>query len=197
MTGGAGAADACSTSAPRRTVSSLFMVVLGIGMGFLMQTTMLIAQNSVEQRDLGVASSAATFLRSIGGSFGVALFGAIFAHRLQDSLAEQLGPAAAERVSSRRQLRPGRRSASLPARVRERRARRHRGLDLAVFLWSVPLAARWCRCSRGSSRRCRCAATTTSAATTAHRPRRSARASERTVRVRCVLRVLSCRDLRA
>ena len=54
------------------------MVVLGVGMGFLMQTTMLIAQNSVEQKDLGVASSAATFFRSIGGSFGVSLFGAIF-----------------------------------------------------------------------------------------------------------------------
>ena len=61
-----------------RFESSLFMVVLGAGMGFLMQTTMLIAQNSVEQKDLGVASSAATFFRSIGGSFGVALFGAIF-----------------------------------------------------------------------------------------------------------------------
>jgi hypothetical protein len=36
---------------------------------------MLIAQNSVEQKDLGVASSASTFFRSIGGSFGVSLFG--------------------------------------------------------------------------------------------------------------------------
>jgi predicted MFS family arabinose efflux permease len=65
-----------------KTMSAIFMVVLGLGMGFLMQTTMLIAQNSVEQKDIGVASSAATFFRSIGGSFGVALFGAIFNHRL-------------------------------------------------------------------------------------------------------------------
>ncbi|TDB73277.1 MDR family MFS transporter [Micromonospora sp. KC723] len=68
-----------------KTESSLYLVVLGVGMGFLMQTTMLIAQNSVEQRDLGAASGAATFFRSIGGSFGVSLFGAIFAHRLADS----------------------------------------------------------------------------------------------------------------
>ena len=61
------------------------MVVLGVGMGFLMQTSMLIAQNSVEQKDLGVASGAATFFRSIGGSFGVSLFGAIFANRLAGS----------------------------------------------------------------------------------------------------------------
>jgi EmrB/QacA subfamily drug resistance transporter len=70
------------TATTTRTLSALFMVVLGLGMGFLMQTTMLIAQNSVEQKDIGVASSAATFFRSIGGSFGVALFGAIFNHRL-------------------------------------------------------------------------------------------------------------------
>jgi EmrB/QacA subfamily drug resistance transporter len=68
-----------------KTESSLYMVVLGVGMGFLMQTSMLIAQNSVEQKDLGAASGAATFFRSIGGSFGVSLFGAIFANRLADS----------------------------------------------------------------------------------------------------------------
>jgi EmrB/QacA subfamily drug resistance transporter len=64
-----------------------YMVVLGAGMGFLMQTTMLIAQNSVAQRDLGAASGAATFFRSIGGSFGISLFGAIFANRLAHSAA--------------------------------------------------------------------------------------------------------------
>lgn len=65
-----------------RTVSAVYMVVLGAGMGFLMQTTMLITQNSVEQKDMGAASGAATFFRSIGGSFGISLFGAIFANRL-------------------------------------------------------------------------------------------------------------------
>ncbi|MFF0151453.1 MDR family MFS transporter [Micromonospora sp. NPDC005203] len=68
-----------------KLMSSLYMVVLGVGMGFLMQTTMLIAQNSVEQKDLGAASGAATFFRSIGGSFGISLFGAIFANRLASS----------------------------------------------------------------------------------------------------------------
>jgi EmrB/QacA subfamily drug resistance transporter len=69
-----------------------YMVVLGVGMGFLMQTSMLIAQNSVEQKDLGAGSGAATFFRSIGGSIGIALFGAIFVNRLSDSAA---GPALA------------------------------------------------------------------------------------------------------
>src|SRR6266498_1096691 len=60
-----------------RAQTGLFIAVLGVGMGFLMQTTMLIAQNSVDQKDLGVSSSAAMFVRSIGGSFGVSLFGAL------------------------------------------------------------------------------------------------------------------------
>ncbi|WP_428963714.1 MDR family MFS transporter [Micromonospora fluostatini] len=71
--------------ATSRVESSLYLLVLGVGMGFLMQTSMLIAQNSVEQRDLGAASGAATFFRSIGGSFGISLFGAIFANRLAGS----------------------------------------------------------------------------------------------------------------
>src|SRR2546421_301016 len=61
-----------------KTQTALFMAVLGLGMGFLMQTTMLISQNSVGTKDLGVASSAATFFRSIGGSVGVPLAGAVF-----------------------------------------------------------------------------------------------------------------------
>jgi EmrB/QacA subfamily drug resistance transporter len=70
-----------------RLTSGLFYVVLGLGMGFLMQMVSLIAQNSVEQRDMGVASSARMFFQQIGGSLGVAAFGAIFARRLTQSLA--------------------------------------------------------------------------------------------------------------
>jgi predicted MFS family arabinose efflux permease len=74
-----------------RAQTGLFIAVLGIGLGFLMQTTMLIAQNSVDQKDLGVSSSAATFFRSIGGSFGVSLFGAVFNHQLTAELKGRLG----------------------------------------------------------------------------------------------------------
>ncbi|HEY3142200.1 MAG TPA: MDR family MFS transporter [Acidimicrobiales bacterium] len=55
-----------------------YMLVLGIGLGCVMQVTVLAVQNAVDTRDLGTATSSATFFRSIGGSFGVALFGAIF-----------------------------------------------------------------------------------------------------------------------
>jgi hypothetical protein len=66
--------------------AGLFMVVLGLGMGFLMQMTTLLAQNSVEVRDIGVASSSRLFFQQIGGSIGVSAFGAIFARRLQEAL---------------------------------------------------------------------------------------------------------------
>jgi EmrB/QacA subfamily drug resistance transporter len=86
MTAGMALLSMLDTDTSKLT-SSLYMIVLGVGMGFLMQTSMLIAQNSVEQKDLGAASGAATFFRSIGGSFGISLFGAIFANRLADSSA--------------------------------------------------------------------------------------------------------------
>jgi len=66
--------------------TGLFIAVLGIGMGFLMQTTMLISQNSVDYANLGVASSTATFFRSIGGAVGVSLFGGVFNQRLTTGL---------------------------------------------------------------------------------------------------------------
>ncbi|MFF7457615.1 MDR family MFS transporter [Kitasatospora sp. NPDC008115] len=74
--------------------SACWMVVLGAGMGFLMQITMLVAQNSVELKDMGVASSTATLFRTIGGSFGVALFGALFNSRVTETMEERLGSAA-------------------------------------------------------------------------------------------------------
>ena len=74
-----------------KTTSALYYVVLGLGMGFLMQMVSLIAQNSVQQKDMGVASSARMFFQQIGGSLGVATFGAVFARRLTESLAAAAG----------------------------------------------------------------------------------------------------------
>ena len=68
--------------------TSLYMVVLGAGMGCLMQTTSLIAQNSVTIRDLGAATGASTFVRNLGGSLGVAILGAIYASQVTSTLTE-------------------------------------------------------------------------------------------------------------
>jgi EmrB/QacA subfamily drug resistance transporter len=67
--------------------ASLNMLVLGLGLGLVMQVLVIIAQNAVEHRDLGVATSGATLFRLVGGSVGTAIFGAIFASRLTGQLA--------------------------------------------------------------------------------------------------------------
>ncbi len=79
-----------------RLTISLYMVVLGAGLGCVMQVLVIAVQNAVEHRDLGVGTSSATFLRSMGSSFGVAIFGAIFSNQLAANLVKNL-PAAALR----------------------------------------------------------------------------------------------------
>jgi EmrB/QacA subfamily drug resistance transporter len=69
--------------------TDLYMVVLGLGLGFVMQVLVLAVQNAVSYSELGVATSSATLFRSIGGSVGVPLFGAIFANRLAVELADR------------------------------------------------------------------------------------------------------------
>ncbi len=71
-------------------LSSLSMLVLGAGIGASMQVLVIAVQNSVQYADLGTATAGATFFRSIGGSFGVAVFGAIFANLLPHNLASEL-----------------------------------------------------------------------------------------------------------
>ena len=91
-----------------KVTSAIYYVVLGLGMGFLMQMVSLIAQNSVQQRDMGVASSARMFFQQIGGSLGVAAFGAIFARRLTE-LARRRGRLGRAHQRQRRPARPGHR----------------------------------------------------------------------------------------
>ncbi|HUB39813.1 MAG TPA: MDR family MFS transporter [Streptosporangiaceae bacterium] len=71
-------------------LDSLYMLVLGMGIGGVMQVLVIIVQNAVPHSELGVATSGATFFRSIGGSFGTAIFGAIFANVLVGNLARHL-----------------------------------------------------------------------------------------------------------
>ncbi len=72
-------------------VAALYMFVLGVGLGCVMQVLVLIAQNAVPYSELGVATSGATFFRSIGGCFGAAIFGAIFSNVLVGNLVSHLG----------------------------------------------------------------------------------------------------------
>ncbi len=58
------------------------MLVIGIGLGMAMQPLILAVQNSLDLRDMGAGTSAATFFRSLGGSVGVAALGAVLSNRL-------------------------------------------------------------------------------------------------------------------
>ncbi|MFH8405877.1 DHA2 family efflux MFS transporter permease subunit [Streptomyces sp. NPDC018019] len=71
-------------------VMSLFFFVFGFGLGLVMQVLVLIVQNAVDYEDLGVATSGATFFRSIGSSFGVSIFGTVFANKLGPRIADAL-----------------------------------------------------------------------------------------------------------
>jgi DNA-binding MarR family transcriptional regulator len=71
-------------------VAALDMVVLGLGLGMVMQVLVLAVQNAVDYTFLGVATSGSTMFRQIGGSIGVSLFGAIFTNRLHTELAHRL-----------------------------------------------------------------------------------------------------------
>ena len=73
--------------------ASVAMFVMGLGLGLVMQVLVLAVQNAVDYAELGVATSGATLFRSMGGSLGTAVLGAIFTNRLTHELA---GSAAAQ-----------------------------------------------------------------------------------------------------
>jgi len=113
-----------------------FFVVLGVGMGLLMQITTLVAQNSVDPRDMGVASSSRAFFQQIGGSIGVSIFGVLFTRALISELHTEL-PGAPLKASNFQQLNPVT-VAHLPAQMQHALfgAISH-GIE-SVFIWAAP-----------------------------------------------------------
>ena len=75
-------------------LAAVYLLVLGLGLGMVMQVLVLAAQNAVPYEMLGVATSGSTLFRQIGGAVGVSIFGAIFANRLATELADRLPPGA-------------------------------------------------------------------------------------------------------
>lgn len=82
------------------TESSIYMIVLGLGLGLIMPVLTLVVQNSVRFEDLGTATSGVNFFLQIGGSIGVALAGTLFAGRLARQLAAHLPPGLAHGATS-------------------------------------------------------------------------------------------------
>jgi EmrB/QacA subfamily drug resistance transporter len=120
-----------------RLTSAVYYVVLGLGIGFIMQMVSLIAQNSVEQKDMGVASSARMFFQQIGGSLGVAAFGAVFARKLTESLTSTAGHGA--HMSSTSLLNPATVNA-LPATIKHDVFFAIAHAVQSVFIWALPAA---------------------------------------------------------
>src|ERR1700733_691979 len=119
----------------------VYFFVLGAGLGMILQVLVIAVQNSADYADLGAATSGVTFFRTIGGSFGVSVFGAIFSNRLAGELASALRGVT---------LPPGLKIASaaadpellkrLPAAIR---ADVQHAYSLAlhpVFLYAIPIA---------------------------------------------------------
>jgi EmrB/QacA subfamily drug resistance transporter len=118
-------------------LSGVFFAVLGIGMGFLMNMTTIIVQNSVHPRDMGVASSSRTFFQQIGGSIGVSIFGVIFARRLAEDLAARLP--GVHLAAAGGQLNPIQVN-SLPTAIKHAAYFSISHAEQGVFWWAVPSA---------------------------------------------------------
>lgn len=77
----------------------IWMVVIGLGLGSFMQVTILAVQNAVKRSQMGVATSASTFFRTIGSSLGGAIFGTVLLSRLNFHLTQNLPAAAIHHIS--------------------------------------------------------------------------------------------------
>ncbi|MFE2550948.1 DHA2 family efflux MFS transporter permease subunit [Streptomyces sp. NPDC059355] len=118
---------------------SVYFFVFGTGLGLVMQVLVLVVQNSVSYADLGVATSGATFFRSIGASFGVAIFGTVFTNRLDGKLATAftglpVPPGTAALVEA-----DPRAIGRLPAELRPRVLDAYASSITDVFLYAVPV----------------------------------------------------------
>ncbi|PCG87673.1 EmrB/QacA family drug resistance transporter [Streptomyces sp. WZ.A104] len=119
---------------------SVFFFVFGAGLGLVMQVLVLVVQNAVSYQDLGVATSGATFFRSIGASFGVAIFGTVFTNRLTGQLESALaGRSLPPGVDADRLAADPRAIQMLPADLRPSILDAYSTSITDVFLYAAPV----------------------------------------------------------
>ncbi|MFI8100406.1 MDR family MFS transporter [Streptomyces sp. NPDC086023] len=126
-------------------LESLYMFVLGVGIGLCMQVLTIAVQNTVDYADLGTATSGVTFFRTLGSSFGTAVFGTLYANNLGPNLAAGVAEAARTTGTPPAELA---RAAQSPQGVHSLRPAEAAPIVQAyadtlhtVFLWTVPVAA--------------------------------------------------------
>src|SRR5207248_9236196 len=120
-------------------LASVYMLVVGVGIGLVMQVLVLVVQNDVRPQEIGVATSTATFFRSVGGAFGVAIFGTIFASRLADQLS-RLPRSVTDRLGIGVHLNPEQ-ARHLPAAIHADFLQAFAHALHGVFLWGMAMAA--------------------------------------------------------
>ncbi|MFD5335221.1 MFS transporter [Streptomyces hawaiiensis] len=117
---------------------SIWMAVLGAGIGMVMPVLILAVQNSVRPADLGTATSANNYFRQIGGSVGAAVFGTLFADRLTHALAERLPARAGTGLPDSESITPQLVHA-LPPALRDSYIRAYADAMPRIFLYLVPV----------------------------------------------------------
>ncbi|MFF5476560.1 MFS transporter [Streptomyces sp. NPDC012935] len=117
---------------------SLWMAVLGAGIGMVMPVLILAVQNSVRPADLGTATSANNYFRQIGGSVGAAVFGTLFADRLADALAERLPTRAGAGLPDPESITP-QLVHTLPPALRDDYIQAYADAMPRIFLYLVPV----------------------------------------------------------
>ena len=126
-------------------LESLYMFVLGTGIGLSMQVLIIAVQNTVDYADLGTATSGVTFFRTLGSSFGTAVFGTIYVNALGPNLRD--GVAEAARTGAADPSAIGRAATSpegvhgLPPQASAPIVGAYADTIQTVFLWTVPVAA--------------------------------------------------------
>jgi EmrB/QacA subfamily drug resistance transporter len=126
-------------------LESLYMFVLGTGIGLCMQVLTIAVQNTVAYADLGTATSGVTFFRTLGSSFGTAVFGTIYANALTPNLRDGIASAAATGAADPAAI--GRAATSpegvhrLPPEAAAPIIGAYADTIQTVFLWTVPVAA--------------------------------------------------------
>ncbi|MEU5593132.1 MFS transporter [Streptomyces sp. NPDC020298] len=117
---------------------SIWMAVLGAGIGMVMPVLVLAAQNSARPADLGTATSASNYFRQIGGCVGAAVFGTLLADRLTDALHRRLPPRAGARLPDPESLTP-RLVHALPPALRDACVAAYADAMPRIFLYLVPV----------------------------------------------------------
>ena len=119
---------------------SVWMAVLGAGIGMVMPVLVLAVQNSVRPADLGTATSANNYFRQIGGSVGAAIFGTLFANRLTDALRDRIPARAGAGLPDPESITP-QLVHTLPPALRDGYIQAYADAMPRIFLYLVPVVA--------------------------------------------------------